>query len=145
MISLLILAATLLVVSCEYIEPGPRYTCPEKYDLCFFDSQIEIIGFFKYILRVLSIFPCKCIRGSDVGLYVRCENTNLASLSLGLNNIASTQAPIEELTLHKCHISMFFSGLLNNYMWSMHLFQTISMERYSFARNAVSCASKTLR
>lgn len=73
-------------VSCTlgvYIPPGPRYRCPN-------DS--------------LLFHPCSCVKESDVGIYVRCENSNIASISVGLNNLATFGLPIEELTLYKCHI-----------------------------------------
>lgn len=66
-----------------YIPPGPRYPCPERQNL---------------------LHPCICVQGSDKGLYVKCENANLASLSIGLINLSHESAPIEELILHKCHI-----------------------------------------
>lgn len=69
-----------------YIPPGPRYTCPK-------DSTY--------------IYPCKCIKGGDVGLYIKCENTNLASLSLAFINLANEDAPVEELIIYKCAIGMY--------------------------------------
>lgn len=67
-----------------YIPPGPKYRCPEEGIL---------------------LHPCKCVKESDVGLYIYCENSNLASISVGLNNLATFQLPIEELIIYKCHIS----------------------------------------
>lgn len=66
-----------------YVPPGPRFRCPNEP---------------KYI------YPCACARGSDRGLYIRCENTNLASLSLAFSNLGNEGAPIEELVLYKCNI-----------------------------------------
>lgn len=66
-----------------YIPPGPRYRCPEQYQL---------------------LHPCKCISETDAGISIWCENSNLASLSIGLNNLATFRIPIEKLTLHECKI-----------------------------------------
>lgn len=66
-----------------YVPPGPRFSCPKEP---------------KYV------YPCVCVRGSDRGLYVRCENTNLASLSLAFSNLGNEGIPIEELVLYKCNI-----------------------------------------
>lgn len=72
-----------LTVMAGYIPPGPKYTCPK--DVAYF-------------------YPCTCLQGSDEGLYVKCENTNLASLSLAFVNFGDLTAPIEELTLYRCNI-----------------------------------------
>ncbi|XP_043785504.1 insulin-like growth factor-binding protein complex acid labile subunit [Apis laboriosa] len=74
-----------------YVPPGPRFRCPNEP---------------KYI------YPCACARGSDRGLYIRCENTNLASLSLAFSNLGNEGAPIEELVLYKCNIGRFYGPAL---------------------------------
>ncbi|CAD1469924.1 unnamed protein product [Heterotrigona itama] len=74
-----------------YVPPGPRFRCPKEP---------------KYI------YPCACVRGSDRGLYVRCENTNLASLSLAFSNLGNEGMPIEELVLYKCNIGRFYGPAL---------------------------------
>ncbi|XP_076240875.1 insulin like growth factor binding protein acid labile subunit convoluted [Calliopsis andreniformis] len=74
-----------------YVPPGPRFRCPREP---------------KYI------YPCVCLRGSDRGLYVRCENTNLASLSLAFTNLGNEGMPIEELVLYKCNIGRFYGPAL---------------------------------
>ncbi|CAK9833600.1 Protein artichoke [Anthophora retusa] len=74
-----------------YVPPGPRFRCPNEP---------------KYI------YPCVCVRGSDRGLYVQCENTNLASLSLAFSNLGNEGMPIEELVLYKCNIGRFYGPAL---------------------------------
>ncbi|XP_060827399.1 insulin-like growth factor-binding protein complex acid labile subunit [Bombus pascuorum] len=74
-----------------YVPPGPRFRCPKEP---------------KYV------YPCVCVRGSDRGLYVRCENTNLASLSLAFSNLGNEGTPIEELVLYKCNIGRFYGPAL---------------------------------
>lgn len=59
------------------------------------------------IYRADVIFPCECTKESDAGIYVRCENTNLASLSVGFNNLVQHNSTIEELTINKCHMGSF--------------------------------------
>lgn len=71
-----------------YTPPGPRYRCPKEYQL---------------------LHPCKCISETDNGISVWCENSNLASLSIGLNNLATFKLPIEKLTLYKCKFGNFSS------------------------------------
>nr|XP_029727427.1 LOW QUALITY PROTEIN: toll-like receptor 6 [Aedes albopictus] len=78
--------------SAEYIPPGPKYTCPEKSKL---------------------IYPCVCTRGTDDGIFISCENSNLASLSVAFINLASLNVPIEELHLKRCKIRNLFGTLLH--------------------------------
>ncbi|XP_067213721.1 protein artichoke [Linepithema humile] len=91
MLSPLLLLWTALSVMGGYVPPGPRFNCPKD---------------------VIYIYPCTCLRGSDRGLYVRCENTNLASLSLAFANLGNEGMPIEELTLYKCNIVRFYGPAL---------------------------------
>lgn len=83
MLSPLLLLGMALSVMGGYVPPGPRFRCPKD---------------------AIYIYPCACLRGSDRGLYVRCENTNLASLSLAFANLGNEGMPIEELVLYKCNI-----------------------------------------
>lgn len=66
-----------------YIPPGPLYRCPKE----------------KLLLH-----PCSCDVESDQGIYVSCNNTNLASMSVALNNLATFRLPIEKLTIYKAHV-----------------------------------------
>ncbi|XP_045461578.1 protein artichoke [Harmonia axyridis] len=81
----------LLQVYGGYIPPGPKYRCPKE----------------KLLLH-----PCWCTKESDEGLEVACNNTNLASMSVALNNLATYDMPIERLTIYKCHIRRLFGSLL---------------------------------
>lgn len=74
-----------------YIPPGPKYSCPKE---------------------PIYIYPCVCTRGSDQGLFIRCENTNLASLSLAFVNLGNERVPVEELILYKCNIERFYGPAL---------------------------------
>lgn len=74
-----------------YIPPGPRYRCPERQTL---------------------LHPCICVKGTDKGLHVLCENANLASLSLGLINLSHESVPIEELIFNKCSIARMYGPAL---------------------------------
>ncbi|XP_066596198.1 protein artichoke [Prorops nasuta] len=74
-----------------YVPPGPRFQCPKES---------------------IYIYPCTCLRGSDNGLYIHCENTNLASLSLAFANLGNEGLPIEELILYKCNIERFYGPAL---------------------------------
>lgn len=70
-----------------YVPPRPKFTCPEEASY---------------------IYPCECLRGSDQGLYVKCENANLATLSLAFLNLGNEGKLIEELTISKCKIGRYF-------------------------------------
>lgn len=51
----------------------------------------------------LTIHPCKCTKATDDGLTVICKNTNLASLSVALANIAVEKTPIDDLLIDRSH------------------------------------------
>ncbi|XP_030384456.1 insulin-like growth factor-binding protein complex acid labile subunit [Scaptodrosophila lebanonensis] len=86
----LILLQFLALVGSEYVYGEPEYKCPKKPKV---------------------LYPCVCLKGSDNGLYVRCENTNLATLSVALQNLASLEVPVEELTIYKGHFVRLFGPL----------------------------------
>lgn len=76
---------------------------------------------FKYILIFLPksfrenvLFPCKCDKGSDVGLYVSCEGGSLASLSVAFQNLAAINGTkVEEIVIRKSHFSSLYGTLLH--------------------------------
>ncbi|CAH1642885.1 unnamed protein product [Spodoptera littoralis] len=88
------LATLLTYTNSEYIPPGPLYPCPK-------DSTTTLL------------YPCVCEKGSDSGLYIRCENTGLAILSVGLGNIAGLGLPIEKLVLNECKFTNLFGPLFH--------------------------------
>ncbi|XP_047038382.1 toll-like receptor Tollo [Helicoverpa zea] len=88
------LATLLTYTNAEYIPPGPVYPCPN-------DSKTTLL------------YPCVCEKGSDTGLYIRCENTGLAVLSVGLGNIAGLGLPVERLLLKELKISNLFGPLFH--------------------------------
>lgn len=87
-----VLAALVLAaaVQAEYVPPGPRYRCPAA-----------------------SLYPCTCLASSDQGLQVRCHNTNLATLSAGLLQVAKLSLPIERLHVTGCNIGRLYGALLH--------------------------------
>ncbi|XP_039433042.1 chaoptin-like [Culex pipiens pallens] len=87
-----IFLSVLLQASAEYIPPGPKYKCPEK---------------------TKQIYPCVCTKGTDDGIYVTCEKSNLASLSVAFINLASLNIPVEELQMKRCKIKNLFGTLLH--------------------------------
>ncbi|CAH2988165.1 unnamed protein product [Chilo suppressalis] len=86
--------ATLPCLNMEYIPPGPAYACPKDSDK-------------------LLIHPCVCEKGSDLGLYVRCENTGLAIMSVGLGNLAGLGLPVEKLEIREGRFSHIHGSLLH--------------------------------
>ncbi|XP_041981514.1 chaoptin [Aricia agestis] len=114
---LIIAAALLPTLNSEYIPPGPAYPCPKETE-----NQL--------------LYPCICVKGTDAGLYIRCENTGLAVLSVGLGNIAGMGLPIERLELNECKISHFFGPLLHrSSVRVLHITNTPikSIDAYAFA------------
>ena len=65
-----------------------------------------------FACRPAVIFPCVCTNGTDVGLYVRCENVNLATLSVAVQNLAGLNVPVEHLTIFKGHFGKFSINLV---------------------------------
>ncbi|KAH8401730.1 hypothetical protein KR009_007566 [Drosophila setifemur] len=89
----LILLQLLAVACSEYVYGEPKFKCPKK-------SKV--------------LYPCECVKGSDDGLFVRCENANLATLSVALKNLASFEVPIEELTIFRGHFARLYGPLFVN-------------------------------
>lgn len=57
----------------------------------------------SFYFSEIVLLPCVCYKGTDTGLTIRCENTNIASLAVALTNLASFKMPIDELTLERCN------------------------------------------
>lgn len=100
-----LLAMWLPISNLEYIPPGPLYGCPKE-------------------TQRLLLYPCVCEKGTDSGLYVRCENTGLAVLSVGLGNLAGLGLPIERLILKECKIGKYHNLLVHLYRCPLLIFQT---------------------
>lgn len=106
-ISLFILFYINAQCNAEYIPPGPLYRCPTKPDKVKYSLKTHTIAFLCNILINLQLkllYPCTCDKSSDSGLYVSCKNAGLATLSVGLENLAALKSPIEELVLSDCTI-----------------------------------------
>lgn len=56
--------------------------------------------------RPLTIHPCNCTKSTASGLSIECENTNLASLSVALSNIAEQKFDVWSLVINKSHFRM---------------------------------------
>ncbi|XP_058806649.1 chaoptin [Phymastichus coffea] len=91
MLTLALLLGYILPALGGYVPPGPKFTCPSE---------------------AAYLHPCMCVRGGDQGLYVECENANLASLSLAFLNLGNEEMPIEELTIYKCKIARYYGPAL---------------------------------
>lgn len=86
--SFFVLIVYVYCISGEYNEPGPRYRCPKTGSLA-----------------ELALHPCRCVADSDNGLALLCENSNLATLSVGLSNVASLgNIVLDNLTISSCNI-----------------------------------------
>ncbi|CAG9794150.1 unnamed protein product [Diatraea saccharalis] len=109
--------ATLPYSNMEYIPPGPAYVCPKNTDK-------------------LLIHPCVCEKGSDAGLYVRCENTGLAIMSVGLGNLAGLGLPVEKLEIREGRFSHMHGALLHrSTIRVLHIIDTPirTIDVYAFA------------
>ncbi|XP_014218318.1 toll-like receptor Tollo [Copidosoma floridanum] len=91
MLSLTLFFGFIISAFASYIPPGPKFTC----------SKIKAV-----------IHPCVCVHGSDQGVYIKCDNTNLASLSLAFVSLGNEKVLIEELTIYKCNIVRFYGPAL---------------------------------
>lgn len=69
------------------------------------ESKFECPPTIKYF------FPCNCTGGGERGLFITCDNTNLASIAIGLANI---RLPVEELRMYKCHFKKLYGDIFNN-------------------------------
>ncbi|XP_068621704.1 protein artichoke [Battus philenor] len=112
----LVVWSLLCLAKSEYIPPGPAYPCPKT------ESNL--------------LYPCICDKGTDAGLYIRCENVGLAVLSVGLGNIAGLGFPIERLELKECKIKNLFGSLFHrSTVRVMHIIDTPikAIDEYAFA------------
>ena len=64
-------------VNGQWVDPPPKYDCPKR-----------------------PLYPCQCIKGSEDGVYIKCNNTNIASLAVGLRQIRTL---IHTLTIGAIH------------------------------------------
>eukprot|EP00092_Neocalanus_flemingeri_P025507 GFUD01027655.1.p1 GENE.GFUD01027655.1~~GFUD01027655.1.p1 ORF type:complete len:1068 (-),score=163.25 GFUD01027655.1:152-3355(-) len=71
----------------EYQHP-PAYLCPE-----------------------FGLYPCNCTKESDEGIVVVCENTNLASMSVGLKQ---SKVKIANLTIINCNIERLYGDVFRS-------------------------------
>ncbi|XP_052754285.1 chaoptin isoform X2 [Galleria mellonella] len=114
---IIILLTLLPYISSEYVPPGPAYPCPKE-------TQQQLL------------YPCICEKGTDAGLYIKCENTGLAVLSVGLGNIAGLGLPIERLELRECKIFHLHGALLHrSTIRVLHIVDTPikTIDEYAFA------------
>ncbi|KAL4706254.1 hypothetical protein ACJJTC_017421 [Scirpophaga incertulas] len=113
----IILLLALPCLNTEYIPPGPAYPCPKDSD------------------RLL-MYPCVCEKGSDAGLYIRCENTGLAIMSVGIGNLAGLGHPIERLEIREGRFSHLFGPMLHrSIVRAIHIIDTPiqTIDVYAFA------------
>merc|ERR1712172_365545 len=75
-------------VNGQWVDPPPKYDCPKR-----------------------PLYPCQCIKGSEEGVYVHCNNTNIASLSVGLRQIRTL---IHTLTIDNCNMEKIYGDLYNS-------------------------------
>lgn len=73
------------IIQGQWVEPPPKYDCPKR-----------------------PIYPCTCLKGSEEGIYVKCNNTNIASLSVGLKQVKTL---IHTLTIENCNMEKIYGDL----------------------------------
>jgi len=71
----------------EYKEP-PAFQCPE-----------------------FGLYPCLCMGESDEGIVVKCENTNLASMAVGLKQ---AKVKMANLTISNCNIEKLYGDVFRS-------------------------------
>lgn len=58
------------------------------------------------------IYPCKCDKGSDIGIYLTCEKGNLASLSVAFENLGALNgSKVEEIIIKNSLIVNLYGNL----------------------------------
>lgn len=57
------------------------------------------------------ILPCYCVSRKDYKLVIECESSNLASLSLALNNLASLEYLVDKVTIKKYKLHTLYGTL----------------------------------
>lgn len=57
------------------------------------------------------LFPCRCLQGGYKGLEIVCDNANLASISLAIQNI---KLPINNLVVSNANITRFFGHIFKD-------------------------------
>lgn len=72
-----------------YIPPGPKYPCPEEKK---------------------QVYPCECVQSGDTGIVLHCSFTNLASLSIGVNNAL---VPIDHLVIANAKINRLYGPIFH--------------------------------
>lgn len=72
-----------------YIPPGPKYPCPEEKN---------------------QVYPCVCVQSGDTGIVLHCSFTNLASLSVGVNNAL---VPIDHLVIANAKINRLYGPVFH--------------------------------
>ena len=83
--NIILVYLSLTQISAQWVEPPPKYECPER-----------------------PLYPCKCLRGGDEGVYIKCNNTNIASLSVGLRQVRTL---VHTLTIENCNIEKLYGSL----------------------------------
>ncbi|XP_043243590.1 insulin-like growth factor-binding protein complex acid labile subunit [Amphibalanus amphitrite] len=88
--ALLLAALAAVPAAAKWEPPPPRFTCPQ---------------------RAILHYPCVCTAGGDLGIHLRCDNSNLAQLSAALRNV---RVPLDSLTLSRCSISRLHGSLFHS-------------------------------
>lgn len=57
------------------------------------------------------ILPCVCVSRKDYKLVINCESSNLASLSVALNNLATLEYFVEKVTISKYKLHTLYGSL----------------------------------
>ncbi|XP_023321247.1 chaoptin [Eurytemora carolleeae] len=88
-VSLIVMMLTLKLCSGSGVWPlPPKYVCPER-----------------------TLHPCKCLAGSDEGIDIVCDNTNLASMAVGLSQL---NTKLLSLTISNCNVERLYGDVFRN-------------------------------
>lgn len=80
------------------------------------------VAIFELVLKISTLklfrdnvlFPCKCDKGSDIGLFVSCDGGSLASLSVAFQNLAALNgSKVEEIVITRSHFTSLYGTLLH--------------------------------
>ena len=86
------------IVRAQWVETPPRYSCPtgmnknkeirNYFETIMIDLKVIMYNVLIFLFEIDRIlYPCNCSGSGDDGVNVKCNNTNIASLSVGLRQV----------------------------------------------------------
>ena len=84
-----VLLFSCILISLTKAADEPKFKCPENSPY---------------------FYPCTCEGGGENGIFIKCQNTNIASIALGLSNV---RLPIQQLHLYRCNMKRLYGQVFS--------------------------------